>query len=72
VQGRAQQPGGAVSPGFLTHDSLARSQDDPRGAIPKSIVNWAAKKAFPSGMDDTVRAAKMSMSKPLQKARSVP
>ena len=34
-------------------------QDDPGGAIPKSVVNWAAKKAFPSMLDDLVRAASL-------------
>ena len=34
-----------------------RYQDDPKGSIPKFIVNWAATKGFAGAMDDTVKAA---------------
>ncbi len=33
--------------------------DDPGGRIPKSLVNWAATKGFPSGMADLARAGQM-------------
>ena len=36
-------------------------QDDPRGSLPKRVVNWAATKGFASAMQDLVRAAEMAM-----------
>ena len=36
-------------------------QDDPRGSLPKKVVNWAATKGFASAMQDLVRAAEMGM-----------
>ena len=37
-------------------------QDDPRGRIPKSLVNWAATKGFASAMADLARAGKQASS----------
>jgi len=36
-------------------------QDDPRGNIPKAVVNWAATKGLAGAMADLVRAADMVM-----------
>jgi hypothetical protein len=34
-------------------------QDDPRGRIPKSLVNWAAKQGFANAMSDLARAGQL-------------